>query len=121
LSGGQWSNVETAQQELPYDVACPPAGSCTAVGFQRQQPDPNTVIDQGVVETFSGGSWASVAAPVPANVYAPDPDNYLTSVACVPSTTCTVVGQCTAGGNPAQGYWKPVGVEPCRVGRCGPR
>jgi hypothetical protein len=101
----------------PSSITCPSATSCVAAGRYY-----NTAGGaDGLLLTWSGGSWVAAEAPVPSNAISPaardattlgtfskypecgEPCAATTSVACITSATCVAAGQYvdTAGG--AQG------------------
>ncbi len=87
-----WSGIEAP---LPadgidsklYSTTCPTANSCIAVGSFRR----NDFTQQALIETYSGGVWTPLEAPLPPN--AEGIEASLSSVACSPdATTCVAVG-----------------------------
>jgi hypothetical protein len=95
LSGGAWTateapvpaNANEYPNTFPYQVACPAAGSCTAVGGYID----TGAASQGLIETLSGGIWTATEAPLPANADV-NPNVNLVSLACPTAGSCTAVG-----------------------------
>jgi hypothetical protein len=70
-------------------LACPSAGSCTAIGSYQDTSGET----QGLLATDTGGSWITASeAQLPFNALSTNPDVTLTSVACASSGNCTAVG-----------------------------
>lgn len=65
-------------------VSCPPAGSCTAVGYSS---DTSLGADQTLIESGNGASWSIV--PSPNNGTG---DNDFLGVSCVSTSSCKAVG-----------------------------
>ncbi len=115
LAGGTWSAISApepatnAAGQAPGDeatngdeqaslvaVSCAAAGSCTAVGSYRDAGR----FDWGLIDTFSAGSWSSIAAPEPtggggqaagdesSNL---DQSAHLSAVSCA-AATCAAAG-----------------------------
>jgi endoglucanase len=98
LSGGTWT---AAQAPLPANagsgqggdlqsVTCLTGDSCTAVGGYFDAGGNS----QGMVDTFTDGTWTAVQAPVPANA-GTNPLVSLGSVTCLADGSCTAVGSYT--------------------------
>jgi hypothetical protein len=68
-------------------VACPAAGSCSAVG---DYDNPEQV---GLVEILSNGAWQGSEAQLPHGASTGFQSVVMPSVACASSTSCTAVGQ----------------------------
>lgn len=93
-SGAKWRPVKAplpADAEpdgaFLYSVACPSASSCVAVGYYS---DP---LNQVLVETLSGATWAP-STPLPADAGpVKDDSNVLSSVACTPTFACVAIGE----------------------------
>ncbi len=98
LSGGSWSAVEAPlpanagalrESEL-NSVSCATGTWCEAVG---QYTDSAGGID-ALVETYTGGSWTAMEAPVPADALTgASADSFLKSIVCPGVNDCTTVGQ----------------------------
>jgi adhesin/invasin len=102
LSGGVWAPSRVA---LPGDavatgtsayaqlsaVACPAAGSCTAVGLYS----PSAGGEQALIDTQVGGNWSSATAPLPV---AASGSQFL-SLACPADGSCVAAGTYLVGGN----------------------
>lgn len=87
LSGGSWTissspNPGTINNEL-NGVTCTSSTSCVAVGDYFNASN----VDQTLVESWSGGTWSTVASP---NQGAGN--NSLLGVSCASSTSCMAVG-----------------------------
>ncbi len=63
-----------------YDVSCPSASACTAVGAANFANRVQTLVEAG-----SGDMWASQPTPGPSV-------NSLSAISCVSGTSCTAVG-----------------------------
>jgi hypothetical protein len=96
LSGGTWA---VTRAPLPADAGtdpevalavldCPTAGSCVAAGGYRDAGG----IDQGFVETESGGTWTALKAPAPADA-STAPETTFNSISCPVAGSCELVGQ----------------------------
>jgi hypothetical protein len=72
-------------------VACPVAGSCTAVGYYTGTTAGGQTSSQAVIETLSGGAWSGARAPVTGDD-ASTPNESLASVACPTDGSCTAAG-----------------------------
>jgi hypothetical protein len=113
MSGGTWSATAAP---LPSDtgtdggavhpdaflfsVSCASATSCVAVGSYRNTSNQYTPF----IDTLSGGSWSSLASPLPSNA-APGSNSFesaLTGISCPTPTSCTASGVYvdTSSGNP---------------------
>jgi hypothetical protein len=69
-----------------YNVSCPAAASCTAVGTSyTRTTEPKTLI-----ESWNGSTWSIVPSPNPAAGRLGV--NYLDGVSCVSASACTAVG-----------------------------
>jgi Cutinase len=97
-SGGTWTAVqpplpptgEAGSAEFnstmqPVGVACPSAAWCTAVGTYY---DDAAGPDQGLLLTWSGGTWTAAQAPAPPGNTGMEPYE----VACPAVSSCTVTG-----------------------------
>ena len=94
-----FANTSTPQGELS-GVDCASGASCIAVG---------SVTDakghaHALLISDVGGSWKSVAVPLPAGADTSTPDDVLQAVSCVSSSSCAAVGTYTA----ADGYQLPL-------------
>ncbi|HEV3311366.1 MAG TPA: hypothetical protein VG815_12705 [Chloroflexota bacterium] len=110
-SGGAWTAVKAplpagASKQVTvdlYDVACPTAGHCMAVGdYSDIAPNSQGAGGdfQGLLEVLSGGKWSAIKAKVPS-----DSDFHplasLLSVSCPTMASCTAVGLYAVSGQPA--------------------
>ncbi|HEX3462317.1 MAG TPA: hypothetical protein VHT49_15530, partial [Acidimicrobiales bacterium] len=102
LTGGTWVASEVP---LPPDsavgigldisfgewVSCAAPGQCGATGgYFNNAAQTN---ERGVVATLDGGTWTSIAAPVPGNVTAsPISRASMTSISCAAAGACVAVG-----------------------------
>jgi serine/threonine protein kinase len=118
LSHGTWTPAELPMpadaSASPYldltAVTCPAVASCVAVGFYSR--DGGSL--QGVIETFSDGTWTPGEAPLPADAAA-NPDAYLNGVVCPAPGACVASGYYTSehGGSRglvetlSDGTWTP--------------
>ena len=68
-----------------YDVACPTAGSCIAVG---ESSDTNYKNQTRLLERWNGTTWSIQTTPTPPG----NPHTLFVSVACSSASVCTVVG-----------------------------
>ena len=104
LSGGTWTAAEAPAPanaainpggEGPYleAVSCPSVSECVAVG---QYEDSSTSQNDGLLLTWSGGTWTAAEAPVPANAYSGQTSYgngaYLDAVSCPSSSECVAGG-----------------------------
>ncbi len=105
LSGGSWkvettplpSGPGTPEFGTSYGVACPTASLCTAVGFYDTGSN-----EPGVINTWNGSSWSALAAPLPSDAQADQPNEQLETVSCPTAAFCMTSGNYTAtGGNSA--------------------
>jgi len=102
-SGGTWT---ATQAPLPANAASPPttarltsvscsAGDvCTAVGFYYD----TTGFPDGLIETFSDGTWTAIEAPLPPDAQSEPNGAMLTAVSCAAGEACVAVGSYSAGG-----------------------
>src|ERR1019366_7747228 len=105
LSAGTWvpstAPLPGTTSSPPYSnltiVTCPTSGSCVATGWFT---DSNN-IQQGVLETLSGGTWSPATAPVPAD--ATTWGATLSAVACPAANSCVVAGTYYDSSNNYQG------------------
>jgi hypothetical protein len=96
LSAGTWnateaplpSNAGASPSAILFSVACASVDSCTAIGDYVDTSD----SFQGLIETWSGGTWEAVEAPVPSGAGTDDGEVRLSSVTCPSTLSCTVVG-----------------------------
>jgi hypothetical protein len=100
FAGGTWTPsiapLPSAQGSHPAGsltgVSCAADGSCSAVGdYDDFNATADTAYQSGLLETLSGGTWASAQAPLPSG-----PDSGLVninSVSCGTTTACIAVGQ----------------------------
>jgi hypothetical protein len=106
LSGGTWTPSVPAIDVAPAGqgsfivliaVACPAAGSCVAVG--------STSNDRGatrpLIQTLSGGTWTTAAAPLPADADQATSAS-LDTVSCPAPGTCAAAGWYAAAGGDRQ-------------------
>jgi hypothetical protein len=68
-------------------VACSSASSCVAAGGYEDSAE----ADQGLLVTGSGTTWIPAEAPLPAGAAA-DHNVSLSSVACLPASSCVAIG-----------------------------
>ncbi len=116
LSGTTWTPIEaplpadaTNQGAALSSIACPSASACIAVGGYHT----SLTVGSGLLETFSGTSWAPMTAPVPSGNGA---GTDLSSVACPSASTCLAVGSYADSSSDRQGLlemlssstWTPV-------------
>ncbi len=95
LSDGAWSPVDilspadAAPGQLGQfsSISCPATGSCIAVS-SYVDTDGN---EQGLIETFSDGTWAAAGAPLPADAAA-NPMAALGGITCPSAGSCVAVG-----------------------------
>jgi hypothetical protein len=91
-NGATWSvvstpNASTTLSNLLLSVTCTSASECWAVGWYNTNTGSSTLVEE-----WTGGAWAIVSAPDPAD------SNDLYSVACWSSTGCWGVGQSSSDG-----------------------
>jgi hypothetical protein len=79
-------------------LACPAAGSCTAVGGYTDANGKG----QALIETLINGTWTATEAPLPANA-ASNSGASLGAVACPPASSCTAIGNYTDANGHDQG------------------
>jgi Bacterial Ig-like domain (group 3) len=114
LSGGTWSAAElpvpsdanglgvgdayslgNGFHNPPWTVSCPAVGSCAVAGHYYSTADEGQPlnVEADLLDTLSGGSWISQAAPLPADAVVPVPitDSYLT-LACSSPGSCVATG-----------------------------
>jgi hypothetical protein len=84
-----FGSFTTPQTEL---VSCPSTSFCAAVGTYTDAGGAR----RGLLDTFAGGTWTAVAAPVTGLVPAVDPSDPVASVRAV---ACPVPGWCAAVGS----------------------
>jgi hypothetical protein len=81
-------NAASADPEVSFsNESCASADFCAAIG---DYVDANE-NEQGLLETYSGGSWSAVAAPLPTDAAA-DPEAWMKSVSCPTTGWCEAVG-----------------------------
>jgi hypothetical protein len=81
------SNSAKDVNAVLYSVSCLPDGSCVSVGgYTDSSGDSEPLVD-----TRSGGTWASAELPVPENS-ASNPNAFLSQISCAPGVTCAAVG-----------------------------
>ena len=102
---GKWA---AAQAPVPPDtapgpvyvldsVSCPTSAFCVATGYD----EPGTGA-QGIILTWSGGTWPAIQAPLPVNAATGQQDAAVTAVSCPTSSSCTAAGMHETGaGDPA--------------------
>lgn len=92
-----WADGSWQQEKIPLPsngggqygltgVSCPTTAYCVAVGTYENTAS----FPQGMLLTWSGGSWTVAEAPVPGNA-APD-SSALYAVSCASASSCTAVG-----------------------------
>lgn len=110
-SGGTWTQAEAplpagavdGATNVP-DVSCPSVSTCIAVGNHADKNTPE--YGDGLLLTWSGGTWTAAKAPVPAD--AAISGTYagagVSHVSCPSVSVCVATGWyfSTAGGEPAQ-------------------
>ena len=104
-SGGAWAAAKahlpagaaaTGQQAFMEGVSCPAASFCSAVGVY----DDASGVEQGVLLTWSGGTWTAAEAPLPADAGNSGQLAFVNAVACPTASYCTAVGSYdTTSGN----------------------
>jgi len=122
LSAGTWtavslplpSDAARSGLEIAYldNVDCPALGTCIAVGHYTDQNGHS----QALIETLSGGKWAAIRAPLPAE--AVPGQALLVQAACPAVGSCIAVGHYTERGGAAApfvdtlsgGTWTPATV-----------
>jgi hypothetical protein len=99
LSGGTWSAIAApvpsdaatggpGLSTVLYGASCGAPTVCTVVGWY-----PDTGGGQhGLIDTLSGSSWSTQAAPVPANAAPGSVSTQLQTVSCPTPAFCTAVG-----------------------------
>jgi len=108
LSGALWSSAEapvpSGASDIPSpvlnSVACPVAGSCTAVGsYYNASAAPVPMID-----TLENGEWAAMAPPLPANAGTSGEGGFdeLDQAACGAAGACVALGHYTDDGGKTQ-------------------
>ena len=80
VTGDPYSTLDT--------VTCASSTACVALGTY----DPFSSGFDGMIDTFNGQGWASVAAPLPADAAASDPDTSLEYASCPTATSCIAAG-----------------------------
>src|SRR5262249_1475567 len=98
-TNGSWSATEAP---LPADasnpqsaglrgISCPSSVSCVAVGGYAETGSGYTGSwGQGLLLTWSNGSWKAAASPLPENAASPPHDNaQVYAVSCATSLSCT--------------------------------
>ncbi|MGO9333959.1 MAG: IPT/TIG domain-containing protein [Acidimicrobiales bacterium] len=98
LTGGLWT---AAEAPLPRGAAnnaivglraltCPSTSSCVATGDYVDSSNHG----QGLIESFSGGTWTPTEAPLPVGVdgASSDPEAQIESVVCASTSTCVATG-----------------------------
>ena len=97
--GAQWSIAQSETRGVDSwlnSVACPAPGWCVAVGGDSPTGDSDNPLDQTLVETLVGATWAVVPSPTPGN----GDQNDLQSVTCTSPTFCMAVGSFSPVSNP---------------------
>jgi hypothetical protein len=85
------SNAATNPRVQIEATACPTATSCVAVGFY----DDTAGYPSGLIETLSGTTWSTEAAPEPSNAGTDADMNahaMLSAISCTSATSCVAVG-----------------------------
>ena len=109
-TGGSWQatqpplpgNAEDAASASLDGVSCPSASYCVAVGSYTD----TSGLGEGLLLTWSGGSWSAAAAPLPDNVVGQGTDiehGELHAVSCASSSSCVAVGSYTDTSRAFQG------------------
>jgi hypothetical protein len=109
-TGGSWQATQAPlpgnAEDLSYaslnGVSCPSASYCVAVGSYTD----TSGLGEGLLLTWSGGSWSAAEAPLPGNVVGPGinishggPD----AVSCASPSSCVAVGYYTDTSSVSQG------------------
>jgi hypothetical protein len=81
------TNINPADSYL-YDVTCPSASDCWAVGYVRT----GSANGQTLIERWEGSSWAIVTSPSGGTG-----ENFLHDVTCVSGSDCWAVGHSMVG------------------------
>jgi hypothetical protein len=119
------SNADTSGIFQPYaelyQVSCPSAGNCTAVGSYNATSSGDT---EPLLLSESGGVWAPASeATLPssgATAAAANPEAFLTSISCIANGSCTAFGDYAllSGGNAglllsnSSGAWTASAIQP---------
>ncbi|HMD45334.1 MAG TPA: IPT/TIG domain-containing protein, partial [Acidimicrobiales bacterium] len=101
-AGTDGAGTQFAHQSF---VACASSSACTSVGIYED----TNARDEGLIETYSGASWAATEAPQPAS---PSTDPYLV----VKAVSCTSVSACHGAGTYADGSGRTWGLLQSEAG-----
>ena len=88
------ASASAAPTAVPYelfDVTCPSATRCYAVGVSFTRPSGSV---RTLVERWNGSSWSIVPSPNAAAT-----DTWLAGIACTSATSCMAVGSSTSSGD----------------------
>jgi hypothetical protein len=92
---GKWAAQQAPlpPDAVPYfqyeldSVSCPTSAFCVATGTYEEPGD-----IEGIILTWSGGTWSAIQAPLPVTATAGQQDAAVTAVSCPTSSSCTAVG-----------------------------
>ncbi len=110
LSGGSWGGIEAPLPSnaapgqpntgngLFKSVSCASASTCVAVGSYED----SSSNFEAVVDTLSGGTWSSLAVPLPSNANTNNSAR-LSSVSCAAPSACAAVGDYTDSSSHSDG------------------
>ncbi|WP_300609882.1 zinc ribbon domain-containing protein [Trebonia sp.] len=106
LSGTTWTatrpplpgDANKDKNALLAGVACPAAGICVAAGWYTDSSGDT----RAMLDTLSGGTWTSAAAPLPAGAV-PGPQTSSSVPTALFVVKCPAVGSCEAVGDYADG------------------
>jgi hypothetical protein len=105
--GSSWTAVEAPLPpnaaadpgvNMSQDLTCLTVSSCTVTGSYTD----TSGNEQGLLLTGSGNSWAATQMPLPTNAAA-NPRVNSWSVACLPASSCAVIGSYTTKSGSGQG------------------
>jgi len=92
LDSGVWSIDNSVDRpgisNLLRDISCPTTTTCVAVGASDPDPNPGTLVEQTLVQTYSAGAWSLATTPDRAGF-----DNHLWAVSCSNAANCVAAGQ----------------------------
>jgi hypothetical protein len=115
----QPTDVSPSTQDAQLvDVSCIASGDCTAVGDYENNSGSSD--DVALIDTDSGGSWTSIAGPVPGDAATGNnEESDLSVVSCTSRGACDAAGQYLNGSSddvgfldaftPMPGYWEVAG------------
>jgi hypothetical protein len=121
LSGTTWTaaTVSTPNPSYPggdlNQVSCAADGTCVAVGDYSPPGEESALIEQA----GAGGSWSAINPALPGDADSSSQHNYLNSVSCTGSGSCTAVGGYVSGGDEyglgevlSASVWSPTRLAP---------